>query len=718
MTRVRFFALTLLLLLPALATPGRAAGAMPDAARRAALRPAVDVSLYRRSFTPDERPVLRLSGFNVKRAGFAVYPLSLPALLPTSRAMDSMAARVGRVDVQHQAPLKAWSFAFARTYPDRWAEGQVTLPLLPRGVYLVVARAGGAEKRTWLAVTETALVAKRSGQSVLVYAALAHSGAPVAGLGLTLTDALGRRTVTRTDARGLARISAQSVRGSAWAYGADAHGPAFILSAAPPAADPFAVYALTDRPLYRPGQTVQFKATVRRRQDGAVPGGFAYRTEPGQKVTVEVRDATDALIEARTVVTNAFGSVGGSLLLSDAPTLGRWQLVVKTGAQRSYAGFAVQEYRKPEYTVAVHVPAAHVLGGATVPMTIDAQYVFGQAVAGATVAYSVAFEAQNGDKAERSFEGQGVTDGQGRLVVQVPTKRLPNDRLLQVHATVTDLSRRPEQADGSVLVTAGAFRLALSTDQDAYKPGERVAVSVHASDYDDKPVSASVKVTWTETRYDRKHRPYQDKSVRTVGTDAKGNGTVSFTPLRPGEYQVDALAFDSADDPITAEDDVSVSASNNRDSDDAAVSLTPTRTSYRPGDTALVALHTILVDAVPGKGPFPAAYALVTLEGERLYDARVVTLTARTTTLRVPLSAMQFPSASLHVTIVQDKHVYEQEASLPVAGDAEQLRVSLVPDSTRHRPGEAAAYTITTRSSAGAPVGAEVSLGIVAGHCR
>src|SRR5207244_203261 len=82
-------------------------------------------------------------------------------------------------------------------------------------------------------------------------------------------------------------------------------------------------------------------------------------------------------------------------------------------------------------------------------------------------------------------------------------QRLPADRTLSVHATVTDLSRRSQSADGGALITAGLFRLSLETDKSVYKPGERIAVLIRATDYDGKPVATNVRVRLIETKQDR-----------------------------------------------------------------------------------------------------------------------------------------------------------------------------------------------------------------------
>lgn len=265
-----------------------------------------------------------------------------------------------------------------RTYPDNWEEREVKVPTLPAGVYLLRARGGGVEKRTWFAVTNVALLTKPSRQELLLFATQARSGQPVAGLNLTLTDEGGKRRRGATDKQGVWRVKLNGIRGNLWIYGASNGHPAFVLSGPPPAPEPFAVYAVTDRPIYRPSHKVLCKGTVRQRLESASPGGFTYRPYADKKVVVEIRDATGALVHRREVSTNKFGSFDGEFQLASEPTLGRWQLIVIVEGFRSYSYFEVQAYRKPEFTVSVRFERPHYLGGAVVPVTIDAQYYFGQ----------------------------------------------------------------------------------------------------------------------------------------------------------------------------------------------------------------------------------------------------------------------------------------------------------------------------------------------------
>lgn len=731
MNTPRLLLLAALFLLALCPGPGRAAAPPPRIihlkvappprnARRIVSRPALDISLYRRSFTPDEKPSLRLSAFNVRAVKFALYRLSLPSLVPTSRALEDFAKPLARLSLAGQVPVKTWAFPITKTYPDQWAERQVQVPQVPPGAYLLRATGDGAEKRTWLAVTPIALLAKRSRQEMIIYAAQAVSGVPQAALPLTVTDATGRHWTGRTSTQGLLRLALPTATGSVWAYGASAQGaPAFVLSALPAAPDPYAVLAITDRPLYRPAQTVQYKATLRRRTEALAPGGLTYQPFARQNVVVEIRDATDALILKRAARTNEFGSLSGAFTLADAPTLGNWQLIVSVNNFRSYAHFQVQEYRKPEYAATVTFPATHYLGGSVVPAAIDARYFFGPPVAHAAVKYTVTFDSDSDTPGEPPYDGQGVTDAQGRLLLSIPTRRLPVNRTLSVHATVTDLSRRPQSGDGSVLIHAGRFALSLAPGRAVYRPGDTAIVSVHAQDYDNLPQSTSVKVTLLETKYDSKRRPYQQKTVQTVTTDAKGNADARFALVRPGDYDVQAESFDEADNKITADADFAV-AGPTEDTDSAdALTLIADRPAYRPGSTALVLVNTSLIKFahllyVRSSGAaLRPVYALVTLEGERLYSYSVVRLVSRSTALRVPLTDLQFPSATLHVTVLQDRHIYEQQIVLPVQRDNQALHITITPNQPQYEPGQTASYTVVTRDYLGRPVPAEVSMGVV-----
>ena len=579
---------------------------------------------------PGEKVQIRLSAYNIAAAQFTAYRMDLPAVVKNSAGLTNFGKTLKKVNLAGLPVAAAWRAPVGKFYPDEWAERAVTLPHLAPGVYLIAARAAGVEKRTWLDVTAVALLAKRSRQETLVSATDAETGHPLPGLALTVYDGHGARGSVTTDADGVCRFPSPSAD-AVWVYGVRAGSPAFALAALPPAPEPYSVYPVTDRPIYRPGQTVQYKAVIRTRTFADAPGGVLLQPLANKPVVVEVRDATDALLSRQTVTTNGNGSLAGSFQLAAEPTLGHWQTVVVLGERRYYGAFDVEAYRKPEMTVAVAFGAAHTLGGAKVPVDISARYFYGQPVASAPLTYHVEFE---GPDAEPAYDGTGTTDASGHLHLDIATQRRKADRTLSVRATVTDLSRRSQSGSGSALVAAGLFKLSLETDKSVYKVGERVLVTVHSLDYDGGPVAAHVRVRLTETRYDRLHRPFEATTTHDVQTNAAGSGTVAFSSPRPGDLRLDASAVDTQDDKIAATGSVWVAGADEEaeaaDANLPTLALEAGKASYAPGETATILLNTSLVKrparaatkSRPGQAARPDAYALITHRGRAIGAAR------------------------------------------------------------------------------------------------
>src|SRR5665213_1328399 len=123
--------------------------------------------------------------------------------------------------------------------------------------------------------------------------------------------------------------------------------------------NPAAGYVHTDRPIYRPGDRVQYRALVR---DG-IPGSYAV---PAGEVSLVIRDPEWKNVVTAKVRLDAFGALAGDLPLADDAKLGTYQIGV-TGASTYYiatTSFAVEAYKKPEYVIDVAAPryVDHVLG--------------------------------------------------------------------------------------------------------------------------------------------------------------------------------------------------------------------------------------------------------------------------------------------------------------------------------------------------------------------
>ena len=82
-------------------------------------------------------------------------------------------------------------------------------------------------------------------------------------------------------------------------------------------------YVITDRPIYRPNQTVQFKIIHREEE------GVKLHVREGLKVKVWITDQKNNKLYEKDHVLGRFGSTDGSFTLGDEPSLGTYRVHVQ-----------------------------------------------------------------------------------------------------------------------------------------------------------------------------------------------------------------------------------------------------------------------------------------------------------------------------------------------------------------------------------------------------
>ncbi|MBK9053469.1 MAG: hypothetical protein IPL78_21970 [Chloroflexi bacterium] len=143
---------------------------------------------------------------------------------------------------------------------------------------------------------------------------------------------------------------------------------------------PYASTVYTDRPIYRPGHTVYYKAIIRSDNDAIldlIPAGTA--------VQVRIADARNNTIREETLYTNSFGTINGSFTLAEGAMLGNYRVVISLGEYSKSQVFKVEDYRKPEYEVILTTDSLVYTIGDTLTVQVAANYYFGEPVANATV---------------------------------------------------------------------------------------------------------------------------------------------------------------------------------------------------------------------------------------------------------------------------------------------------------------------------------------------
>ncbi len=215
----------------------------------------------------------------------------------------------GKIPPTIARPAVAWdvTVALAGQVPnpnnaDTYYSRQINLPRLRPGVYLVHAKVNGASAWSVVNVTNLAVVVKRSPKRALVWVTDALTGKLEPGARVTAyrsNRSIAVQGQTGADGATMLPIS-PGQETFLISKGADLAG------VSTGAVDPdgrLVVHFQTDRPIYRPGQTVSFKAILRRTKD------IAYSVVANQAVGIELRDPKDDVIDIKALSTNRMGTV-------------------------------------------------------------------------------------------------------------------------------------------------------------------------------------------------------------------------------------------------------------------------------------------------------------------------------------------------------------------------------------------------------------------------
>jgi alpha-2-macroglobulin len=422
-------------------------------------------------YLPDSRPKLAFSYRNTERVDFKALKFDLVKYVqdtlettPTNSwweyrnfhyaffQNDRWKKYVG-AEVQH------WTESVQREPGNRTADGSTAAPLPEPGAYLVEATVAGKSEpsRVLVLVTDLALVQKNVPGKGMVYVCDARTGQPLPEKSVRFyehwqvyndrnhrSDLFWETTTATTDANGLVFFQRKHPNegGQVDAVVTGEHGrmafsffqnwneTAYVEGEYWENGPRY--YVLTDRPVYRPGATVQFRVWVRELQNRhyADVGTGAEAGPPNQPpgpvidpatglpvrpleqsvdpttglpvgtpsvhtnyVQVELYDAKNTLVKSLSLPLDANNAASGDYTLGEEPPLGVWHLRINgsTPDVHHCAGglFRVEEYKKPEFEVSVKPAKSQARLGEKVQAKIEARYYFGAPVAHATVAYKV-----------------------------------------------------------------------------------------------------------------------------------------------------------------------------------------------------------------------------------------------------------------------------------------------------------------------------------------
>lgn len=648
----------------------------------------------------------------------------------------------------------------------------VTTPLQTAGAYLLTARvAGGNTSKIVLWLADTALVRKPLPDKSFYFVADAVTGAPIAKANVEFfayrqrhlggnnyqVDTQSFAEHTNADGQVLLPIpdAAKDPTQREYQWIAIATTPAGRLAYLgfhnvwrAPYHDleynEVKTFTITDRPVYRPGQTVEFKFWIRQAQyDLDDKPRFVH-----EAFAVEIHDPKGEKVFGETLTSDQYGGIAGKFALPADAALGQYQLMV---VNRGGGSFRVEEYKKPEFEVTVDAPTEPVMLGEKITATIRAQYYFGSLVTSATVKYKVLRSGHTArwyppgpwdwlygpgywwfayDYAwypgwrdwgcrrplppwfwqptappEVVAEREAAIGPDGTINVEIDTSLAKaahpdQDHRYSIQAEVVDQSRRTIVGSGEVLVARRPFQVFAWVDRGYYRVGDTVAASFAARRLDGKPVEGTGKLRLLKITYgDAPKREPIETEVRAwdLATSAAGLAEIQIKASEQGQYRLSYRVSDKAGHEVEGGYLFTIIGEGFDGSDFrfADLEILPNQREYAPGDKVQLQINTnrvgstVLLFVRPTNGVY--------------LPPQLLRLRGKSTVVEIDVAQKDMPNFFVEAVTVSAARIHTEVREIHVPPAKRILNVEVMPSATEYKPGQHAKLTLKLTDEAGQP---------------
>lgn len=510
-------------------------------------------------------------------------------------------------------------------------------------------------------------------------------------------------------------------------------------------------YGISDRPLYKPGDTVHLKFFLRN-VGYSEPDESRWANQTGTLILRNGRGEEAMKIE--NLKTDALGAVEAEVIIPKDAPLGRWSAIYQIENRiAATVSFQTEEYRKPEYEVKVEAPSEPVKLGDKFTATVKASYFHGSPVRNAEVEIIVKRESLD----ERWFPGwrwdwlygpgawwNGVDaswhpnwrrwgcippnppwwegdrwtpdelvlkqtvsigeDGTAKVEIDTAPAKLVHgdmDAKYHIEARVTDASRREERGTGSVIAARRPFEVVVWTNRGYAKSGDAVEATVSAATLAGKPVvGAKGKFTIYQLVMGKDGK-VEEKEIQSwpVETDAEGNAKQSFAAPPTGQYRVAAsLSFNGGE----AVEGAGILNIHGPGKDDpkawkfGPLELVSDKLEYKPGETVKLRVNSDRENA--------HVWLFLHIAGGAGREAKRIQLDGKSSEFEVPVDLRDMPNMFIEGITVHGAEVHKAVKQILLPPVSRMIEVTLEPAKTKVKPQEKSSLRVTLKDADGKPV--------------
>jgi uncharacterized protein YfaS (alpha-2-macroglobulin family) len=509
-------------------------------------------------------------------------------------------------------------------------------------------------------------------------------------------------------------------------------------------------YGISDRPLYKPGDTAHLKFYLRN-VGYFEPDESKWANKAGRLVVTNGRG--EETIKIENLKTDALGAVECDLVIPKDAVLGVWMATFTQGDQIGVSvSLRVEEYRKPEYEVKVEAPDVPVKLGDKFTATVKATYFHGAPVRNADVEIIVKrstvtdrwFPSGRWDWLYGSgawwncgealwhpswsrwgcippnppwWQGDRWTpdelvmkrnvpigpDGTAKIEIDTaPAKAVQGDMdsKYSIEARVVDASRREERGTGSVIAARRPFEVVVWTDRGYTRAGNEVVANISAATLAGKPVAGAkgtLRILEITSGDDGR---IEEKEIQSfpIETDADGKVLQKFAAPTTGQYRLAASLSIKGGEVVEGASILNVFGPGRVDP--AAwhfgpIELISDKATHVPGETLKLRVNSDKENA--------KVWLFLHIAGSAGREARRIQLDGKSLEVDVPLDARDMPNMFIEGVTVHGAKIHSAVRQILLPPVSRLIDVTLEPAKDRVKPRETSDLGITLRDADGKP---------------
>lgn len=492
----------------------------------------------------------------------------------------------------------------------------------------------------------------------------------------------------------------------------------------------FKVFSYTDRPVYRPGDTVHYKAVIRARDNGVyVPA----------KDPVYLSFLTSGLkpeIEYKELIPDENGTVTMDLTLPLAsqelyPTISLYFKNDNDYREMNSLSLQVESYRKPDLDISVETGEVEYISSDSATMTITAKTLYGAPMSGMNFIYRViannytevenrALEYLPGDSSNYYGEGKELVLGSGtfdkkgksKIVFSTDLKELEDSQIITVEVA-PKINASPSIATISKLVHRGTYAVFYRNIQNTLENGVTGTVLALNHEQVRQPLeNMELTVGLYKQRADYTNEFLTEQKVTT---NPQGQGEFKFPLPGYGSYSLITRGTDERGNQVTGKYSFYAGPTYRNDTNEnKGMNLVLNSLIMNTGDSTNGITVTSDFDMQD------VAIAInTTSEPEKTSQATDVRnfmikqVNGRTFSLPISLDPGVELPFSVQVFTVSDGIIAGSSGAVSINAANKRISTNIKFNKKETKPGETIQVTIENKDAQGNPISADNSLSLI-----